>query len=88
MLADYSKLKNLPSSIMMSTEDDEPKDSRFVKWMTAEKKLATIPVSAFYSKEHKHLAENYIRFCFSKVSQERYVLPCIAEALLGDARIL
>ncbi|GAU97468.1 hypothetical protein RvY_08754-2 [Ramazzottius varieornatus] len=69
MLADYSKLKNLPSSIMMSTEGDEPKDSRFVKWMTAEKKLATIPVSAFYSKEHKHLAENYIRFCFSKNDQ-------------------
>ena len=29
--------------------------------------LATIPVTAFYSDGHKHLAENYIRFCFFKV---------------------
>ena len=67
MLADYSQMKNLPNSIMTPSENDEPRDSRFVKWLTAEKKLATIPVSAFYSKDHKHLAENYIRFCFSKV---------------------
>lgn len=31
-------------------------------------KLAAIPPSAFYHKEHKHLGENYIRFCFIKVS--------------------
>jgi len=30
-------------------------------------KLASIPMSAFYSKAHKHLAGNRIRFCFFKV---------------------
>ncbi|OQV15829.1 Kynurenine--oxoglutarate transaminase 3 [Hypsibius exemplaris] len=62
MLADYSKLKNMPEL----PKSDEAADSVFVKWMIAEKKLATIPVSAFYSQGHKHLAEEYIRFCFSK----------------------
>ncbi|XP_055332231.1 kynurenine aminotransferase-like isoform X3 [Paramacrobiotus metropolitanus] len=62
MLADYSKIKNSPKL----QSGDEPRDVQFVKWMTVEKKLATIPVSAFYSQEHKHLAEDYIRFCFCK----------------------
>ena len=30
-------------------------------------KLAAIPPSAFYNIEHKHLGENFIRFCFIKV---------------------
>ena len=30
-------------------------------------KLASIPPSAFYSKEHKHMGENFIRLCFIKV---------------------
>jgi len=30
-------------------------------------KLATTPLSAFYSKAHKDLAGNRIRFCFFKV---------------------
>lgn len=63
MLADYSKIKNSPKL----KSGTEAKDSQFVKWMIVNKKLATIPVSAFYSQEHKHLAENYIRFCFCKV---------------------
>ena len=63
MLADYSKLKNMPDL----PKNEEAADSHFVKWMIKEKKLATIPVSAFYSQQHKHLAEEYIRFCFCKV---------------------
>jgi len=31
-----------------------------------EKKLLGIPPSAFYSKDHKHLAKEYIRFNFYK----------------------
>lgn len=29
--------------------------------------LATIPVTGFYTADHRYLAENYIRFCFAKV---------------------
>lgn len=32
------------------------------------KQLATIPVTGFYTANHRYLAENYIRFCFAKVS--------------------
>jgi len=30
-------------------------------------KLASIPTSAFYSADHKHLAASLVRFCFFKV---------------------
>jgi len=30
-------------------------------------KLASIPTSAFYSTNHKHLAASLVRFCFFKV---------------------
>ncbi|XP_029024530.2 kynurenine--oxoglutarate transaminase 3 [Betta splendens] len=45
---------------------DEPHDFRFVKWLIKEKGLGTIPVSAFYSPEHREEFEKYIRFCFVK----------------------
>ncbi|TNN28033.1 Kynurenine--oxoglutarate transaminase 1 [Liparis tanakae] len=48
------------------SSEDEPNDFRFVKWLTKEKGLATIPVSAFYSPEHRREFDNYIRFCFIK----------------------
>ena len=35
-------------------------------WLIKEKKLTAIPVSAFYSKDHKHIGEKYLRFCFIK----------------------
>ena len=28
--------------------------------------VAAIPPSAFYSEQHKHLAENFVRFAFCK----------------------
>lgn len=48
------------------TDSAECKDSKFVKYLIKEKGLATIPSTAFYSDEHKHLGENFIRFCFFK----------------------
>ncbi|CDQ80558.1 kynurenine--oxoglutarate transaminase 1 isoform X1 [Oncorhynchus mykiss] len=63
MISDISSLKvdlNDPST------QDEPHDYRFVKWLIKEKGLATIPVSAFYSPEHRKDFQNYIRFCFVK----------------------
>ncbi len=62
MLADISKIAN-----NFSSDEKEAKDSKFVKYLIKEKGLATIPVTAFYSDEHRHLGENFIRFCFFKV---------------------
>ena len=44
------------------------KDYQFVEWLTRVKKLTAIPPSAFYSDANKYLGEEYIRFCFIKVS--------------------
>ncbi|KAL6730435.1 hypothetical protein Aduo_001412 [Ancylostoma duodenale] len=44
-------------------------DFRFVRWLTREKKLATIPVSAFYSEENKAGNEDTIRLCFMKTDE-------------------
>ncbi|AWP15506.1 putative kynurenine--oxoglutarate transaminase 1 [Scophthalmus maximus] len=62
MIADISSVKvNLNDQ-----STDEADDFRFVKWLIKEKGLATIPVSAFYSPEHRKEFDNYIRFCFVK----------------------
>jgi kynurenine---oxoglutarate transaminase / cysteine-S-conjugate beta-lyase / glutamine---phenylpyruvate transaminase len=61
MLADISKIAK-----DFQSDENERKDSKFVKYLIREKGLATIPVTAFYTNEHKHLGENYIRFCFFK----------------------
>ncbi|MGH0155550.1 UNVERIFIED_CONTAM: hypothetical protein FKN15_029815 [Acipenser sinensis] len=64
LIADISTLKaDLQDS---SDANQEPYDYRFVKWMIKNKGLATIPVSAFYSAEHKKDFENYVQFCFVK----------------------
>jgi len=61
MLADISKIAK-----DFTSDDNEFKDSKFVKYLVKEKGLATIPSTAFYSNEHKHLGQNFIRFCFFK----------------------
>jgi len=63
IMADWSKLAD---KIDLSSEKDEYKDYRFVKWLSKNRKLQGIPPSAFFSKEHKSIGENYIRFCFIK----------------------
>lgn len=65
MVADFSKLAD---KIDLSGETGS-KDYRFVKWLTKNRKLQGIPMSAFYSKEHKSLGENLIRFCFIKTDE-------------------
>ncbi|XP_069742856.1 kynurenine--oxoglutarate transaminase 3-like isoform X2 [Narcine bancroftii] len=63
MIADISEVDvDLPES----TETKQPYDYRFVKWLTINKGLATIPVSAFYSSNSKKVFENFIRICFVK----------------------
>ncbi|XP_046910484.1 kynurenine aminotransferase isoform X2 [Dermatophagoides farinae] len=62
IVADFSELA---AKVDLTTETGT-KDYRFVKWMSKNKKLQGIPMSAFYSDDHKYLAENLIRFCFIK----------------------
>ncbi len=50
ILADYSKISNLP-------------DTEFAKWMTTEHQLACIPISVFYQSGKQ---EQLVRFCFAK----------------------
>ncbi|XP_003479096.1 kynurenine--oxoglutarate transaminase 3 isoform X2 [Cavia porcellus] len=45
---------------------NEPYDYKFVKWMTKNKKLSAIPVSAFCDSETKSQFEKLVRFCFIK----------------------
>ncbi|XP_075870030.1 kynurenine--oxoglutarate transaminase 1-like [Nelusetta ayraudi] len=45
---------------------DESYDSRFVKWLTKDRGLAAIPVSLFFSPEHRKSFDKYVRFCFVK----------------------
>ncbi|XDV20655.1 hypothetical protein PO909_025950 [Leuciscus waleckii] len=63
MIADISKLN---INLTDPSTKDELYDYRFVKWLIKEKGLATIPVSAFYSPEHREEFQKYIRFCFVK----------------------
>jgi len=35
--------------------------------MTKNVGLQGIPPTAFYSEKHKHLGENFVRYCFIKV---------------------
>jgi len=56
----------ISSKYDFSQEHGLTKDHRFVRWLTKNKKLQGIPPSAFYSLEHKNLAEDYIRLCYFK----------------------
>lgn len=63
VVADWS---GLADRVDLSKELDEWADYRFTKWMTKTMGLQGIPPSAFYSEPNKHLAENYVRYCFFK----------------------
>ncbi|KAF3422305.1 hypothetical protein E2986_02738 [Frieseomelitta varia] len=63
MIATWTALKD---KVRLEEETDENKDYRFTKWMTKNVGIQGIPPSAFYVSEHKHLAEDYVRYCFIK----------------------
>eukprot|EP01012_Entosiphon_sulcatum_P001772 TRINITY_DN10336_c2_g2_i4.p1 TRINITY_DN10336_c2_g2~~TRINITY_DN10336_c2_g2_i4.p1 ORF type:complete len:383 (-),score=78.17 TRINITY_DN10336_c2_g2_i4:116-1264(-) len=48
------------------TGEREGKDYHFCRWMTREVGVTAIPCSAFYSEQHKHMGERYVRFAFCK----------------------
>ena len=63
--------------IDLSSETDQEKDLRFAKWLSKTRKLQGIPPSVFFSKDHKHIGEPFIRFCFIKVSFIKIKIRCI-----------
>ncbi|XP_065828920.1 kynurenine--oxoglutarate transaminase 3 isoform X2 [Oscarella lobularis] len=50
----------------VSFEGEDAYDFQFCRWLTKSKGIAAIPSSAFYSREHSHLAGKCVRFCFGK----------------------
>ncbi len=46
--------------------NDDPRDFNICRWLTSHVGVAAIPPSAFYSPEHKYLAQNLARFCYCK----------------------
>lgn len=58
--------KNISSKYDFSGEHGGTKDHKFVRWLSKNKKLQGIPPSAFYSPDHKNLAEDFIRLCYFK----------------------
>ncbi|XP_053601559.1 kynurenine aminotransferase-like [Plodia interpunctella] len=75
IIADWTKLGK---KLDLSSEPDKYRDYKFTKKFAKEASIVTIPLSAFYSEEHKHFGEDYARFCFIK-KDENLVL---AETLL------
>ncbi|CAD5229790.1 unnamed protein product [Bursaphelenchus okinawaensis] len=64
MIAD---MNHIDGPFRNETEDEL--DFRFVRWLTKEKGLATIPPSAFYSTENKKGNDHFVRLCFFKKDQ-------------------
>ncbi|XP_014482843.1 PREDICTED: kynurenine--oxoglutarate transaminase 3 isoform X2 [Dinoponera quadriceps] len=63
MIANWTSLEN---KTKLNEETDEYKDYKFTKWMIKNVGLQGIPPSAFYGPEHRHLGEDYVRYCFIK----------------------
>lgn len=66
MMGDFSALDG---PFKLAAEGDDPLDFRFVRWLCREKKLATIPPSAFYSDQFRKSNESMIRVCFFKTEK-------------------
>uniref|UniRef100_A0A6A7G7S7 Aminotransferase n=1 Tax=Hirondellea gigas TaxID=1518452 RepID=A0A6A7G7S7_9CRUS len=57
-------IKNLLNTF--EVPDGESTDYEFSRYLTREFGVTTIPPSAFYCDDHRHLAEHYTRFAFCK----------------------
>uniref|UniRef100_A0A6I8R8D4 Kynurenine aminotransferase 1 n=1 Tax=Xenopus tropicalis TaxID=8364 RepID=A0A6I8R8D4_XENTR len=66
MIADISHFR---TEVPPPSDANIPYDYYFAKWMMKNKHLAAIPVSAFFSAPHKKYFENFLRFCFVKVTR-------------------
>ncbi|XP_050439434.1 kynurenine aminotransferase-like isoform X2 [Adelges cooleyi] len=63
IVADWTNYEN---KVDISSETDEHRDFKFVKWLAKNYKLQAIPFSVFFSSKHKAEASDYMRFCFFK----------------------
>ncbi|XP_066922887.1 kynurenine--oxoglutarate transaminase 3-like [Clytia hemisphaerica] len=61
MVMDLSNLDFEPP-----VESKDVYDQRFCEWLVKEKGIAAIPISAFFSKNHKEEFQRFVRFCFIK----------------------
>lgn len=61
MVVDWTTLKGKP---LVKTKDAS---MEFVKWLLKKVGVVGLPLSSFYADGHKHIGENYARFCFHKV---------------------
>lgn len=59
-------ISHIPKSKYMDPSNSEPADYHFSRWLTREYGVTCIPLSPFYSKEHQHMAEGYVRFAACK----------------------
>jgi len=66
MMADFS---GIDGPFKTPDASNDPLDFRFVRWLCREKKLATIPPSAFYSDAHKEGNDHLVRLCFFKTEK-------------------
>ncbi|XP_033758333.1 kynurenine--oxoglutarate transaminase 3-like [Pecten maximus] len=63
-------ITNAQGALMNKSENtDEALDYKFAKWAVVEKKLCVMPFSIFFSKQHRHLSEKYVRLCFVKTDE-------------------
>uniref|UniRef100_A0A6A7FVK6 Kynurenine--oxoglutarate transaminase 3-like n=2 Tax=Hirondellea gigas TaxID=1518452 RepID=A0A6A7FVK6_9CRUS len=78
-------VRDIMNKIDVGGDPSEPKDFRFVKWLTKNRKLQAIPPSGFYSPKHQFIGENYIRLCFLKedstLSKAGEILRALGEEL-------
>ncbi|XP_013205508.1 kynurenine--oxoglutarate transaminase 3 isoform X2 [Microtus ochrogaster] len=82
IIADVSSL----DADLSDMKGDEPYDYKFVKWMTKNKKLSAIPVSAFCDSLSKPQFEKLVRFCFIK--KTAHWMPLKKSSRRGTARSL
>lgn len=70
LIADISRHKPETKHFLVDDDKDKDlvytKDYKFLLNLSHDYKVVGIPCSPFYTKEHKHLGENFIRFAFCK----------------------
>ncbi|GAB6021978.1 hypothetical protein CHUAL_006139 [Chamberlinius hualienensis] len=63
MIVDY---ENLAKKFNYDDGSSSSNDYKMCRWLIKEKKLAALPVTCFYSEQHRHLGEKYFRLAFVK----------------------
>ncbi|XP_075547280.1 kynurenine aminotransferase-like isoform X1 [Dermacentor variabilis] len=75
----FCDLSNLASKLEVQGNEHEPQ--LLTEWLCRKKKLMTTPGSAFYSKDAKPLAKDFIRICYAKDDTTLLKAAAILEGL-------